>query len=331
MGGLAHKIRGILAERFGLAINRTGNLYPWQVRPVLAGSHTAQVPDEARAYLRLDNPHLLDLERRYADFDPAVITPTVWNSAKISADDLLYFRGDNPYVFQLRSRNGNELSYALTYYYLRAGTARPILDAIDEDGAFGVHTWTFEGKQVSRDLLDSVGEIDFLQRHAGLGTTATSILDIGAGYGRLAHRIAEVLPDVTVSATDAFPSSTFLSDYYLRFRGSRARVVPLDEIEEVLAARTIEIASNIHSFSECPPSAIDWWVSRLARNGVGQLMVVPNRSAPDGRCLTNRGEDMDAIFARHGYVCRVREGRYANPVAMRWGVDGSVISLFDLT
>lgn len=331
MGHLTQKIRGVLAERFGLAINRTGSLYPWQVRPVLAGSHTAKVPEEARADLRLDNPRLLELERRYGDFDPTVITPTVWNKDKISAEDLLYFRGDNPYVFQLRSRSGNELAYALTYYYLRSGAARPILDAIDEDGAFGVHTWEFEGKQVSRDLLDSVGEIDFLQRHAGLGTTATSLLDIGAGYGRLAHRVAQVMPGVTVSATDAFPSSTFLSDYYLRFRGSRARVVPLDEIEATLAERTIEIATNIHSFSECPPSAIDWWVSRLARNGVRHLMVVPNLSAPDGRCLTNRGEDMDAIFARHGYVCRVREGRYADPVVMRWGVDGITLSLFELS
>lgn len=331
MGHVTQRIRGVVAERFGLAINRTDNLYPWQVRPMLAGSHTAEVPEEAHAYLRLDNPRLLDLERRYADCDPAVVTPTVWNSTKISAEDLLYFRGDNPYVFQLRSRNGNELSYALTYYYLRAGAMRPILDAIDEDGAFGVHTWTFDGKRVSRDLLDSVAEIDFLQRHAGLGTTAMSILDIGAGYGRLAHRIAEVMPDVTVSATDAFPSSTFLSDYYLRFRRSRARVVPLDEIEDALAGRRIEIATNIHSFSECPPSAIDWWVSRLARHGVRQLIVVPNISAPDGRCLTNQGEDMDAIFARHGYICRLREGRYADPVAMRWGVDGSNVSLFDLT
>ena len=156
MGHVTQRIRGVVAERFGLAINRTGNLYPWQVRPMLAGSHTAEVPEEAHAYLRLDNPRLLDLERRYADFDPAVVTPTVWNSTKISAEDLLYFRGDNPYVFQLRSRNGNELSYALTYYYLRAGGMRPILDAIDEDGAFGVHTWTFDGKRVSRDLLDSV-------------------------------------------------------------------------------------------------------------------------------------------------------------------------------
>jgi len=267
----------------------------------------------------------------YADFDPLVVTPTVWNAGKISAEDLLYFRGDNPYVFQLRSRSGNELAYALTYYYLRSGAARPILDAIDEDGAFGVHTWDFEGKQVSRDLLDSVGEIDFLQRHAGLGITVTSLLDIGAGYGRLAHRIAQVMPDVTVSATDAFPSSTFLSEYYLRFRGSRARVLPLDEIEATLAERTIGIATNIHSFSECSLIAIDWWVSRLARNGVRQLMVVPNLSAPDGRCLTNRGEDMDAIFARHGYVCRAREGRYADPVVMRWGVDGITLSLFELT
>jgi len=63
VGRLTQQVRGVLAERFGLAINRTGNLYPWQVRPVLAGSHTAKVPEEAHAYLRPDNPRLLELER----------------------------------------------------------------------------------------------------------------------------------------------------------------------------------------------------------------------------------------------------------------------------
>ena len=328
--GLSQKLRSVLAERFGIAINRTSNLYPWQIRPVLAGSHSDSSSEEDRAALDPDNPHLRELERRYAAFDPEVTVSAVWGTGKITAEDLLYFRGDNPYVFQLRSRNGNELSYALTYYYLQSSDARPILDMLDEDGAFGVHTWQFSDKTVSRDLLDSVGEIDFLQRHVGLGADG-ALLDIGAGYGRLAHRLGQAVPELPVLATDAFPSSTFISDYYLRYRGSSARVVPLDQIEGVLAAQPIKIATNIHSFSECAPSAIHWWVSRLAQSKVPHLMIVPNHSSLDGRCLTNEGEDMDAILAQHGYACRVREPRYRDPVMMRWGVDVATLSLYDLT
>ena len=53
-------------------------------------------------------------------------------------------------------------------------------------------------------------------------------------------------------------ASTFVSDYYLRFRNaSKAVVVPLDEIETWLTSQKVDIAINIHSFSECQLSAID--------------------------------------------------------------------------
>src|SRR5207253_2638738 len=136
------------------------------------------------------------------------------------------------------------------------------------------------GHTVSRDLLDSIIELDFLDRHLGLlNRRAVTILDIGAGYGRLAHRATAVVPGLTeYFCTDAIPHSTFLCEFYLRFRRAtqKTQVVALDQIDQILNDREIDIAVNIHSFSECRLEAIAWWTSRLARSRIEHLFVVPN-------------------------------------------------------
>ncbi len=75
-----------------------------------------------------------------------------------------------------------------------------------------------------------MNELCFLERELGLRERERfSVLDIGAGYGRLAHRMAaahaERLADYC--CVDAVPESTFVSEYYLRHRGVAppARVV----------------------------------------------------------------------------------------------------------
>ena len=86
--------------------------------------------------------------------------------------------------------------------------------------------------------------------------------------------------------TDAIATSTFLSEYYLGFRGvaggtgSPPRVVPLHELESTIAPGEVDIAVNIHSFSECSPAAIEAWLAFLARpTASAHLMVVPNAVA----------------------------------------------------
>ena len=80
----------------------------------------------------------------------------------------------------------------------------------------------------------------------------------------------------------AIPESTFVSEYYLRHRGCAppARVVRLDEVERELRPGDFDLAVNVHSFSECPLAAIEWWVAQLARLEVPRLLVIPNE--PDG-------------------------------------------------
>jgi hypothetical protein len=239
----------------------------------------APLPTGAEAYLRADNPKLLDLRERYLRY--AQFAHSQWAPNILSGElDLRYFRGDNAYNWQVRG-GFQEINYLLTAYYAKDTDHLGLWDRLTEDGFFGAYTFNFNGTHcVSRDLLDSIVQINFLDRHARLSRLPqATVLDIGAGYGRLAWRMARGLPNLGhVWCTDAIAESTFLCDYFLSFRGVKgvASVVPLDRIQEVVEGKQIDIVTNIHSFSECTLDGIRWWLGILDKASVTYLMIVPN-------------------------------------------------------
>ena len=96
----------------------------------------------------------------------------------------------------------------------------------------------------------------------------------------------------------------------------------------------VDIAVNIHSFSECSLAAVDAWMALLADLRVGHLMVVPNAVSRDGSdgitMRTNAGEDFSAVVRRHGYVLAANEPKYADPVVQEYGVSPAAHLLFRL-
>lgn len=317
---------------------RASQLYPWQLRmdSAAAPSAPASLTPDALAYLTPENPRLAELRQRYGRCEEAVTKPLLWVDAIVTQDDLKSFRGDNAYVWQLYELRGpqySELGYALTTYYTLSAPEAPFLARMSEDGAFGVHALEVAGRLVSRDILDSAREIAFLTQHVTPREGPLRVLDIGAGYGRLPHRLTEVLGDsVRAYATDGFPTSSFLAEFYLRYRRTPAEMVPLDEFDGFIGKTPIDVAVNIHSFSECTLDAIEWWISRLARAGVPNLMVIPNEGARTAltTCRTIDGHDMEAIFTRYGYSCAAREFRYADPLVRIYGIDPAQLTLFRL-
>jgi hypothetical protein len=328
------RLNDAFAAHFGIRAVRTGRLYAWQMEPGGGGTPgSLSLPLGAREWLRPDNPELLKLARRYAAFDPRVTVPARWTSDRLSARDLLHFRGDNEFLWQVRGPNRNPLAYGLCYYHFAASDAEGLLARLDEDALFGAHLFELDGRPVSRDLIDSAREIQFLQRHLGLGAKPATLLDIGAGYGRLAWRIDQAFGGtVRTFATDAFAPSTFVCDYYLRFRGAKgAASLPLDEVETLLAREPVDLAVNVHSFSECTAEAVDWWVERLSRHKVRHLFVVPNGGDEGGRvCRGPTGTSIEPIFERHGYRPVAREPRYSDPFVQAHGIDPIWLHLFEL-
>lgn len=301
---------------------------------ILEPRHTGRgLPPGAAETLRPDNPRLVDLRRRYAGHPAAAASQ--WTEAFLADNvDLAHFRGDNAYVWQVRAFM-TEAQYVASALYAARHDRLGLMDRFEEDGAFGAWCFDLDGKAISRDLLDSVLEIDFLDRHVGLSQRpAPTVLDIGAGYGRLGHRLVSVFPEMGgVLCADAVPESTFLCEYYLAFRGAApaARAVPLDEIEGELARTPVAVATNIHSFSECPVEAIGWWLDLLAGAEVPRLMIVPNTG--DRLLSTERDgsrRDFAPLVEAAGYVRTVCEPKFARSTTLqRMGLNPSRYLLFE--
>lgn len=273
------------------------------------------LPQDARAWLRRDNPRLAELQRRYQGH-PAAALSNWWTDDALFADLAPeQFRGENHYIFQVRW-SPSPATYLVTAHYVRDIDQLGLFGRLIEDGMFGAYTVPFgNGYVVSRDLLESINQINVIHRLLGREAGAKlRVLDIGAGYGRLAHRLAEGLPEAEAVCTDAVPLSTFLSEFYVRYRGvqDRVTVVPLDEVEDALNGRRFSVVTNIHSFSECRTEVIAWWLGAIAKADVERMLIVPN--APD-QFLSSEADgshrDFFHLFAQHGWRLAHKEPIYA--------------------
>jgi SAM-dependent methyltransferase len=229
----------------------------------------------------------------------------------------------------------NILGYALTTFYVKSIDRFGLLQKLKEDDYFGNYTFLIDNKKVSRDLLDSITEIYFLDEHLKISTMNNlNVLDIGAGYGRLAHRMLEGLPNIkTYFCTDAVAVSSFICEYYLRFRKleNRSKVVTLNDIENTLKNNNIDIALNIHSFSECSIHAVEWWISLLEKYHVKYLMIIPNIYVDsNGLMLSHDRHDISKVVEKHGYKLLVKDPKFRDEVVQKYGINPTHYYLFQL-
>jgi SAM-dependent methyltransferase len=279
------------------------------------------LPAGASEELSQDNPELHDLRERYARLDIPVLDASRWNRDAVEDFlDLRWFRGETLITWHYRELPRiSALKFFVFARYIQDRDPHGLLGRLGEDGAFGCWTFDYPGHgRFSRDLLESVNELSFLERELGLSERESfRVLDIGAGYGRLAHRAVEAYGDALgdYCCIDAVPESTFLSDYYLRHRGCSppARVVPLDR-HDSLAAGSFDLAINIHSFPECTYAAVEWWMREIERLEIPQLLIVPNEPT---ELLTLEADgarrDFMPLVERAGYRLTKREPVIADP------------------
>jgi len=189
----------------------------------------------------------------------------LWQDSHAATIDPERFRANNQYLYTAG------YPHAETLAHIR-GIEPWLLTLLKEDDAFGCDTQMVNGVVCSRDLLDSSLEITFLTRVARRPNER--VIDIGAGYGRFAHRFTTAFPQSTVYCVDAVPISTLLCAKYLAYRGcDRAIVVSPDKLSEV---GDLDLAVNIHSWSECTLAEVTWWLDWLAERRVPQLFVLPH-------------------------------------------------------
>jgi FkbM family methyltransferase len=275
---------------------------------------------EARRYLSTDNPRLRELAEEYRGLKVPIVNEHTWSPKRLSAhDDLRYFRRDNLYLSH-QGEHPRSMAMALFIYmrHLDSRRAAELLDLLPEDGAFGAWTVDVPGRgKLSRDRLDSASEILFLERELGiLRRPGLRILDMGSGYGRLAHRMAtahRALGDYCCVGTVS--ASTFVSEYYLKFR----RVSPpvrVASLAEVLAMEpdSFDLALNVTDFSQLTLAAIEWWLQQLARLRVRHLFLAPQESEGIvGRDANGRKRDAMPALRSAGYQLIAGESVITDP------------------
>lgn len=276
-----------------------------------SGDETASAGiDGAYARARLD-----ELRARYSGFDGPASAHTYWTEERVGKYvDLDTFRGQTMFVWQYEERPLlTEYKFFVYLAYLESMDHAGLLESIVEDGAFGAPQYTFPGRPpVSRDSLDSVNEILFLDREMDiLSRNGLRVLDIGAGYGRLAHRMSQAVVGLTdYTCVDAIPESTLSCELYLSHRGvlPPCRVVELPDAEESVKSSSFDLAVNVHSFSEMSAASAAFWIELAGDAGIGTFFVVPNHPTAllsheaDGSTI-----DLVPIFESAGYHLDKRE------------------------
>lgn len=281
---------------------------------------TTPLPPGADTVLAADNPKLVKLQQAYASHGLPATAGSTWSREALEGFlDLKWFRGDSLITYHYRDLpRVSRLKFFLFLKEVESKVGLSLLERLGEDGAFGCWTYRYPGyPRVSRDLLDSANEIWFLESQLGLSKReGFSVLDIGAGYGRLAHRLCSQYPNIRdYCCVDGVAESTFLCDYYLEFRGvAPARTVALPALDSALATGSFELAVNVHSFSEMPLNAIAAWLNRLDHLAIPHLMIVPNE--PDellSQEVDGSRLDYSKILSDIGYRLHTKVPAFQDP------------------
>jgi len=247
----------------------------------------------------------IELATRYMDLGIEHVN-SVWNQKHLKNFNIEKFRADSIYVWQ--TRQYQEVNYYLTYLYMIEIDNLKLIGQLQESGSYGAETFTFDNCKVSRDLMDSIIEINYLNDVLNLSKEPNlRVLDIGAGYGRFAHRVLESFPGTHVACVDAIPLSTCISRIYLDsyIQTNRARIYDL-ESQSAINPGEFKLAVNIHSFSEMSLKSVMFWIEFLIEKEVEFLFVVPN--GPE--LALNDGTNFGLLLQKAGYTILDKRAKY---------------------
>ena len=236
----------------------------------------------------------------------------------VQRSDILVFRGE----FCVSQAGSHDISnfgpsrllqaYTVAYEYARSHDRLGALAKFADDGAFGGLRFQVDGHIVSSDVIDLCLQLNFIARHCGFGPSdEITLLDIGAGWGRLVWRFLELFPRGSAYALDAVPFCSLCAQRYLEYRGALDRVVigsraRLDGVQP----GTFQIATNVHSWSEAPLQSIEAWLDMLDVLQVPFLFFVPHGvPAVSAEKEGPARLIVPAIFA-HGWQTLVDEPKY---------------------
>ena len=321
-------------ERYGYHVIDKKSLYDWQINPDYKTKYNLETktPKDAKEYLQHTNPKLIQLKKDYQKFLANNFKNGLWTENYLADKDLLYFRGDNPYVHQRRGNQQSKFAYILTYFWFKSKYSKELL-SFNEEESFGVFRYIIDNKIISRDLLDSFNEILFLKEHFFNNfDTNVNILEIGAGYGRLAKWLTKNTNYIEhYYCIDAIPESTFISNYYLKHYNQikEITVIPIHQRNIMLENKNIRLAVNIHSFSEMAIDFIKFWIKEVTSLRIPYLFIVPNAGHKySGELISFDNINFKKIIESNGYELVIKRDKYLEPNIQKYGLNPTMYYLY---
>lgn len=184
----------------------------------------------------------------------------------------------SPIYVQQRSQSQEDFERTAVY------VTRPGAIIVDPDGKTrdaefgGLVRETKACGPVTRMWLDSCVEVDFLMRHL---PCVPRVLDIGAGYGRLA--VAMYPFSEAYFCVDAVPISTQLCRQYLQRFQPGVSVLSLATFAAGAGVLKADLAVNVHSWNECSLEQVSRWLQVLKGLKVRFLFTVSNGHLSGGK------------------------------------------------
>ena len=131
------------------------------------------LPAGAAEFAERRQPASGGLRRAYAALDLPSVQHSQWGPGNVDGSlDLRYFRGESMITWHYRELpRATRLKLFIYLSYIQERDERGLLERLQEDGLFGCWTYEFPGRpMISRDLLESVNELLFLQRRLRCST-----------------------------------------------------------------------------------------------------------------------------------------------------------------
>jgi putative sugar O-methyltransferase len=172
----------------------------------------------------------------------------------------------------------------LLWQYAKATDELGCLDVVEEPEIGNPLPVKYFGRRISQDLAMATIEMNQIAKHVPLNKVRR-VLEIGAGYGRLAHPFCTIFQDVQYFIVDISPAlavgQNYLSQVFGRDAVAKYGETALKRINFMLPhqLKTIcegffDLTLNISSFDEMHPDTVAGYLDDIARIGKGGYLYL---------------------------------------------------------
>jgi putative sugar O-methyltransferase len=128
------------------------------------------------------------------------------------------------------------------------------------------------GRLISQDLANAALDMNAMAGVIPL-VNARCVLEIGAGYGRLAYIFASLFPDVEYTIADISPALAVSQNYLLAVTSAKKFHFVLPHELDDMPHRSFDLVINVSSFDEMPPPVQNRYLQRIDRLCCGHLYL----------------------------------------------------------